>query len=84
MNKPKMVFVFMVKPGLLLPRLQTYIFSRVPGFSRMASFTLHTEDGKGLASQSHPYSAHHLCWKPRSTHFFTPWSGQSSITFGSL
>lgn len=42
---PRVVFVFMVKPGLALPRPQTYIFPRVARLSCMASFTLHIEDG---------------------------------------
>lgn len=38
----------MVKPSLVPPRPQTYVFSRVPRLSCTACFTLHIEDGQGL------------------------------------
>lgn len=77
-----MVFVFTVKPGLVLPRLQTYIFPRVSRLSCTASFTLHIEDGQGAWPPGLTPTLPNIYAGP--THLFTPWSGQSSVTFGSL
>lgn len=46
MTKPKNGPCFTVKSGLVLPRPQTHIFSRVSRLSCTTSFTLHIKDGK--------------------------------------
>lgn len=62
----------MVKPGLLLPRPQTYVFPRVPRLSCTARFTLHIEDSKGPGLPGSPLLCPTLTLEAHTHSLFHP------------